>query len=343
VRRSNLNFSNLQDSTSSLMPRRSSWNTWIVGFLFALWGFALSAQYAESQGGAVSIAAIPVDFSLEARPNTLLQSTVRVSTSASSQSSEMPRSSGSPPGTKPGVRSSFSLATPSLWGPQPTIPASLPASNWNPKNGQSAGCKAQSNGDWKGGNNARNNAAPGKDIKDLIGAAPCATDAAIGQSSMLGNWADRKAENRDLTTSTSPSSRRITLGLQMTNASANGIVHYQSGSPDAAEPHLSNSLSRRLKAPSSHDSRSSLTDSNPAVLAARAGSSGTPKTERAREMRSMRGGGHHRRGRHGSSTNQQSSEHCSVSESRAPAGNSSGALCEPSLKGETNKAKDLLD
>lgn len=328
-----------------LMPRRM-WNTWLAGLLFSLSGIALSAQNGKPQLGVVNIAMLPVDVSVEARPNILLQSTVHVSASATSQTLESAPTSSSAFGTKPGVPSSFSSATLSVWGPQATtVPASLSASNWNPNNRQSAGCKVQSNEEnWKGGQKARSNTAPGNESKDLNGSAPCAANAANGQAAMLGNWADRKAENRNLTTSRSPDSRRTHLRLQMTNASANGILHYQSGSPDASEPSFSNSASGRLKARSSQNSRSlSEADSNPFLLTAEASSPGTPKAERSQWMGSMRRGGHHRRGRHGGSTNQQSSEHCPGSKSRMPSGSSPGGRCEPILNGEANRATNLLD
>ncbi len=313
-------------------------NTCMAAVLWLLLSLALSAQRVEPRTEPVSVAIPPVNLSVGGSQGTLQQSKTHESMSSAGNSSgpaspEKALPSGSSSGGGGGLSSS---AVSSVWGAQAAVPSTpLSASIWShPNTSQSAGCSSQGSGDNRSnGQNALANAAPGQEAASSSAVANCPPAAAPGQPPMQTPQANGKPASQSVTASTSMSPRLQAVHLQIANASASGILHYQSSTSSAPQPLSSSSPSDQVKPILS--ARSTSAKASP--FGAAANSYGAPRASQSRVSRSIRRGGHHLRTRKSGNKNQPSSGQCSASKSPAMTDVSSGEPCQPSHRGETGQ------
>lgn len=332
-------------------------NTCMAAVLWLLLSRALLAQRVEPRTLPVNVAIMPIDVSVGASQDTLQQPKTHDSMSSAGNSSgsanpekafTLGSSSGGGGGlsSTPNQTQAPSSAVSAVWGPQAAAPStSLSASMWShPDNSQSAGCSSQSGGDSRSnGQNGPTNATPGQQDTNSSAVANCLPAAALGQPPMQKPRANGKSASQSVTASTSGSSRLQAVRLQIADASASGILHYQSSTPTASQPLSSGSLSDQVKPTMSQTSgspRSTSAKSSP--FGTGANSYGGPRSNQRRFARSMHRGGHHLRTRKSENKNQPSSGHCSDSKSPAMTDISSGEPCQPSHMGDSGQVSDSL-
>jgi len=314
-------------------------NTCMAAVLWLLLSLALSAQRVEPRTVPVNVAIAPVNLSVGGSQDTLQQSKTHDSMASAGNSSgpanlEKTLTSGSSSGGGGGLSSS---AVSSVWGAQAAAPStSLSASIWShPNNSQAAGCSLQSGGDNRSnGQNALDNAAPGQQDTSSSAVVNCPPAAAPGQPPMQKPQANGKPASQSVPASTSASPGLQAVRLQIANASASGILRYQSSTSSASQPLTSSSL--QVKPTMSQTSAKS------SPFGTTATSYGAPRTNLRRFSRSMHQGGHHLRTRKSGDKNQPSSGQCSDSKSPAVTDISSGEPCQSSHMGETGQVSGSL-
>jgi len=326
-------------------------NTCMAAVLWLLLSHALSAQRVEPRTAPVNVAIAPVNFSVGASQDTLQQSKTHDSMSSAGNSSGSANpekaltpgsSSGggggpSSAGVSPNQTQAPSSAVSSVWGSQAAAHStSLSASLWShPNNSQSTGCSLQRGGDNRSnGQNAPTNATPGQKDTNSSAVANCLPAAALGQPPMQTPQANGKPASQSVTASTSVSPRLQAVRLQIANASASGILHYQSSTSTASQPLTSSSI--QVKPTMSQSSAKS------SPFGTTATSYGAPRTNLRRFSRSMHQGGHHLRTRKSGDKNQPSSGQCSDSKSPAITDISSDEPCQSSHMGETGQVSGSL-